>query len=128
MATLALACLVVLAVVSTALELWRAVHFYSRSDGGQRFVSRQTRFRELRRLLPPHGVVGYLTDKPDAVVSYFLAQYALAPLVLERGAARPVVVGNFFEPPAAGPLAARLGLVLQRDLGEGVMLFTGPSR
>jgi hypothetical protein len=128
MATLALACLVVLAVVSTALELWRAGRFYARSDGGERFANRQTRYRELRRLLPPHGVVGYLTDKPDAVVTYYLAQYALAPLVLERGAIRPVVVGNFFEPAAAGALAARLGLVLQRDLGEGVMLFAGPSR
>jgi hypothetical protein len=128
MAALALACLLVLAVLSAALELWRAAHSYARSDGGQRFASRQTRFRELRRLLPPHGVVAYLSDKPDATASYFLAQYALAPLVLERGATRPVVVGNFFEPAAAGALAARLGLALQRDLGEGVMLFTASPR
>jgi hypothetical protein len=128
MATVALACLVVLVVVSTARELWQASRFYARSDRGERFASRQTRFRELRRLLPPHGVVGYLSDKPDAVVSYYLAQYALSPLVLERGATRPVVVGNFFEPAAAGALAARLNLVLQRDLGAGVMLFAGPSR
>jgi hypothetical protein len=81
-------------MVAAALELWRAGQFYARSDHGQRFASGQTRFRELRRLLPGHGVVGYLSDKPDAVVTYFLAQYALAPLVLERGAARPVVAGT----------------------------------
>ena len=85
MAALALAGLVTLAVCSAALELWRAGQFYARSDRGQRFLDRQARFREARRLLPRHGVVGYLSDRPDAVATYFLAQYALAPLVLERG-------------------------------------------
>jgi hypothetical protein len=128
MAALALAGLVTLAVCSAALELWRAGRFYARSDRGQRFRDRQARFREARRLLPRHGVVGYVSDRPDAVATYFLAQYALAPLVLERGGARPVVVGNFFEPERADALAASLGLVLQRDLGAGVMLFRGPAR
>jgi hypothetical protein len=86
------------------------------------------RFAPLRRLLPRAGVVGYLSDEPGGAREYFLAQSALAPVVLDPEGPRALVVGNFFVPERAPGLAAARGLVLVADLGAGVMLFrrSGP--
>lgn len=87
----------------------------------------QTRFAPLRPLLPRHGVVGYVSDRPDADEEYLLTQYALAPLLLDRAGLHPLMVGNFFDPAAAPSIAGRMRLILLRDLGEGVMVFRAPE-
>jgi hypothetical protein len=87
----------------------------------------EERFHALRRLLPPHGVVGYLSDRHDAVKEFYLTQYALAPVIVVRDARAPLVVGNFFDPEAAAALAAAHRLTPVRDFGEGVVLFRGPG-
>jgi len=81
------------------------------------------RFAELRKNLPARGVVGYWGDSaltPPAVGAYYLTQYALAPLVVERSLKHPLVVGNFPDS-AAPPVPANLRLV--KDFGDGVFLF-----
>ena len=61
-------------------------------------------FDALRKLLPARGTVGYLADaqSPDAddeeVRRYYLAQYALSPVILVRDARPELVIGNFRDP------------------------------
>jgi hypothetical protein len=73
--------------------------------------------------LPARGVVGYVSDDLEAAREYFLTQYTLAPLVVDRAVGHPLVVGNFFDPATAPAVAARQQLRLVHDVGEGVMLF-----
>jgi hypothetical protein len=78
------------------------------------------RFTSLKAALPPQGVVGYIGETGDPS-DYYLAQYALAPLVVDHSPNHPLVVGNF-------PLSGRLGtppnnLQLVSDFGRGVLLF-----
>jgi hypothetical protein len=78
------------------------------------------RFAALRPVLPKRGVVGYVGESDDSTADYYLAQYALAPLVVDRSANHPLVIGNF--PSSPLPLQTK-GLRLVRDFGSGVLLF-----
>lgn len=83
------------------------------------------RFAELKAMLPEHGVVGYIGEpgkpSPVTVGDYYLAQYALAPLVLDHSPNHSLVVGNFPTSPPPQPPAENLRLV--QDFGNGVLLF-----
>lgn len=84
------------------------------------------RFAKLKAALPQRGVIGYVGDGGESgVPAYYLAQYALAPLVLDRSPDHLFVVGNF----PSGPPASSLGkLRLVKDFGDGVLLFAGEDQ
>lgn len=80
------------------------------------------RFAALKAALPSHGVIGYIGEPDNSgLADYYLAQYALAPLVLDRSDEHALVVGNF---PTVRPVqASSNALHLQRDFGSGLLLF-----
>src|SRR5579864_316345 len=79
------------------------------------------RFSSLKAALPQQGIVGYIGDS-GAPADYYLAQYALAPLVVDHSPYHPLVVGNFSAPlPPQGLPYAHLQLL--KDFGNGVLLF-----
>ncbi len=83
------------------------------------------RFTALKADLPQSGVVGYIGETGNlAVGDYYLAQYALAPLVVDHSANHRLVIGNFSAAPSA---IATQGLQLVKDYGSGVVLFTNPA-
>jgi len=80
------------------------------------------RFAALKAALPDHGTIGYVGESdPAALGNYYLAQYALAPLVVEHSANHALVVGNFLRGSPAQPPGENLQLV--RDFGDGVLLL-----
>jgi hypothetical protein len=86
------------------------------------------RFVELRKVLPQGATVGYVTDQPlSPGQDYLLTQYALAPVVVKRGAAGQLVVGNFHDMRNAAEIARAGSLVPVRDFGLGVVLFKGKA-
>jgi hypothetical protein len=78
------------------------------------------RFAAVKAALPKQGIVGYIGDS-GTPGDYYLAQYALAPLVVDNSPGRPLVVGNFSTPPPQSLPSARLQLL--KDFGNGVLLF-----
>lgn len=79
------------------------------------------RFAGLREALPKRGVVGYIgPTESSALGYYYLAQYALAPLVVDLTINHPLVIGNF---PNSQPERVPASLALVRDFGDGVLLF-----
>ncbi len=79
------------------------------------------RFSSLKTALPQQGVIGYVGEPGDsAVPDYYLAQYALAPRVIEHSPNHPLVVGNF---PTSPPNFPSGNLRLIKDFGNGVLLF-----
>jgi len=102
----------------------------SRSRGGisgQDDITLYTlRFEGLRRRLPASGIVGYLSYDGQGgqdTAMYYLTQYALVPVVVERSANHSLVVGNFPGPVPKAEQFLPLGLTLQGDFGNGVLLF-----
>jgi hypothetical protein len=79
------------------------------------------RFAALKSALPPRGVIGYIGESGTAgAADYYLAQYALAPLVIENSQNQMLVLGNF---PNSQPAKFPPHLQLMRDFGHGVLLL-----
>ena len=79
------------------------------------------RFAAMKAILPSRGVVGYMGASGNTgTEDYYLAQYALAPLVLDRSANHPYVIANF---PNATETEAPSDLRSVRDFGGGLYLF-----
>jgi len=98
--------------------------------GAQDEVSlNEKRFAELRAALPQRGVIGYISDEPDPnekIKKYYLAQYALAPLIVVNEIDRPLVIGNFSSP--EGELRVSDKLVPFRRFEDGVVLFVQAAK
>jgi hypothetical protein len=88
------------------------------------------RYAGLTKLLPAHGIVGYLSDDPgNALTSasdarrFFLTQYALAPLIVVRDSNQALVICNVQDPTGVSRACEKSGLLLVHDLGNGVALL-----
>lgn len=82
------------------------------------------RFAEIKAALPTRGVVGYVGAAEDSIGYYYLAQYALAPLVVEHSLNHPLIVGNF--PFSSPQLPSHLEVL--RDFGHGVLLLANKDQ
>lgn len=79
------------------------------------------RFAAVKRVLPSSGVIGYVGEPGESSLpDYYLAQYALAPLVVDRSIEHKVVVGNF---PSLHIPPLMPGLREIQDFGNGVVLL-----
>jgi hypothetical protein len=81
------------------------------------------RFAVVKTRLPASGVIGYIEESGDSSTpDYYLTQYALAPLVVDRSTHHAIVIGNF---PRSQPSNLPPKLRLVEDLGSGVLLLAG---
>ena len=133
-ARLALVVILVYAGVSTIRWLHRGFQRSARPTAQDEISNYEQRFAELRKVLPAHGVVGYLghpeprgstpRDSNAAALLHFrrylLAQYTLAPLLLIESTEPEFVVGNFDRDAA---IPEPTGLRLVRDFGGGLVLL-----
>lgn len=79
------------------------------------------RFAAIKQMLPRDGVVGYVGEPGNSSLpDYYLAQYALAPLVVDRSLQHELVIGNF---PGRQVPVSLPGLRKIRDFGNGVALL-----
>jgi hypothetical protein len=86
-------------------------------------ISRRSdlRFAALKARLPANGVIGYIGETGNsATPNYYLAQYALAPLVVDDSPDHAIVIGNF---PSSSPSRIPQNLRLVENFGDGVLLF-----
>jgi len=81
------------------------------------------RFAAVKTRLPATGVIGYIGESGDSSTpDYYLTQYALAPLVVDRSTHHGIVIGNF---PLSPPSSLPPNLRLVEDFGRGVLLLAG---
>ena len=88
----------------------------------------EQRFEDLKKELPVHGIVGYITNKRckevlhnvDTASYYYLTQYALSPIIIDNNPDRDLVVGNFDNNHFYKMLKNR---ELVKDFGRGVLLL-----
>src|SRR5579864_7379641 len=84
-------------LLSTARIVSDAPRLNRPPDSAQRVARRSDRrFAALKASLPERGVIGYVGEPGAAALGdYYLTQYALAPLVVDRSLNHALVVGNF---------------------------------
>jgi hypothetical protein len=118
----------VLLGIAGALQSYRAESDYQEAHRDRYLISAQSpTFAPLVAMVPVDAEVGYLTDAQpgsDADASLFLsAQYLMAPRILARDTAHDWVLGNFGKPADFAAAGAARGLRLERDFGDGLVLF-----
>ena len=88
-------------------------------------ISKQSdqRFAAVKARLPAIGVIGYAGESGNSSIpDYYLTQYSLAPLVVDRSTNHAIVIGNF---PLSPPSDLPPNLRLIEDYGNGVLLLAG---
>ena len=120
-------------LVGSALQtnIVNLVHLYRVIPAPEDFMARHDqRFEPLREALPKRGIIGYMSDAPNEYereLRRSLAQYSLAPLIVQAGTTQPLIVGEFTDP-AAVARGRELQLTVVRDFGNGLILFArGPQ-
>jgi hypothetical protein len=95
---LAAAALFALLALGSHAQLLGSLAWYARTSPGTDTVSlAEQRLAPLRDELPARGTVGYRCEpvpapSPEADARYYLAQYVLCPVVVERRERAPLVV------------------------------------
>lgn len=112
---------VLCSLLSIGRILWDA-HTSSQVKESSIDVARRSdeRFAAVKALLPRRGVIGYIGETgAQARGDYYLAEYALAPLVVDDSPNHPAVLVNFLDLPPSIPSNLRL----IKDFGHGVALY-----
>jgi len=129
-AKVALALLILLIFVSDAYFAL-ATHIFSHittipSDEVSLY---ERRLETLKQTLPQRAFLGYVGDTNNELrvglfrTRYVLTQYILAPVIIIPRADLPIVIGDFHDTHSYAVIPKSNGLVLMRDLGNGVQLF-----
>ena len=124
--------------VAAVASLWGAIaHYGAESEYQKRnrdpyqIAAQTARMAGVRAATPESATLGYLTDaEPGGVLAAAMfegAQYALAPRLLRQDAAQNLVLGNFSRPADFAAFGQRYSLRLERDFGNGVILFRRES-
>jgi len=131
----ALLVLLLVALLSNLRLFRQTANFIPKPLGRDEITLYEKRFEELKKILPSHGVVGYISNKQaedirfDAgAAEYYLTQYALTPLVVVYSPNYPLVVGNFRQAVIDPKIYTSRDLVPLKDFGNGVMLFRRARR
>ena len=117
--------------------LWQGIRSSSDIPGTDPVTIHEARINQLKPLLPPSGVVGYVTtvendrifaaerafQNVEYLAQYALTQYTLAPLIVRNSPDLPLVVGNFLDGPPAPGFLERHDLAPLKDFGDGLVLF-----
>src|SRR5215831_14950846 len=126
-AKVALALLILLVFVSDAY-IALATHIFSHitTIPSDEVTLYEKRLETLKQTLPQRAFLGYVGDTNDLELfrkRYTLTRYILAPLIIIPRADLPIVIGDFHDTHSYAVIPKSNGLVLMRDLGNGVQLF-----
>lgn len=88
----------------------------------------EERFTEVKKLLPAQGVVGYLSDTAADSAEFYLTQYALSPLIVDKSQPHELIIGNVANKNVDPNTLTNISLNLRVDFGNGVKLFSIESK
>ena len=88
----------------------------------------ERRFVEVKNELPAQGVVGYVSDTQPDSAEFYLTQYALSPLIVDKSQPHELVIGNFANKNSDVKALTNMSLTLRKDFGNGVKLFALESK
>ena len=130
MGKVALLILIFFALLSNLHLFRQTIDFDPKPLGRDEITLYERRFEGLKKILPPHGMVGYISNEQaedirfdPGAAEYYLTQYALTPLVVVYSPNYPLVVGNFRQAVIDPQIYTSRDLVPLKDFGNGVILF-----
>jgi hypothetical protein len=134
-------------IILLCLSMYSAFVGYQRAsaasegmEGDDMVTAWDKRLRKVRQFLPDHGIIGYLADwdipnakygSSDQEVEFLLAQYTVAPVVLERGADHELILGNFSDsgnPEKIDNIQEIFGVSLIQPYSNEIFLLKGVEK
>ena len=115
-------------LLSVGRLFFQVVDFYPTAPSTDGVTEFDRRFVALRGMLPPKGIIGYMTDPEtppgdtNAQAEYHLTQYSLAPILVVNSPQQRFVIGNFHTTVTTGGLRDR-GFKLVKEFGNGIVLL-----
>lgn len=123
---------VAVSMATSVKMLGEIVKYYSDAPPADGITAFERRFDEVKKALPGHGVVGYVTDvdmsDTNAQAEFNLTQYTLAPLWVTESSEREWVIGSFHASAPSAQFLTSKNLILVRDFGAGLYLFRGSKK
>jgi hypothetical protein len=120
-------------LLTAALSLWGSVQFCRKQSALLRespdpfhVAEQEVRLANVRAAISPDATLGYLTDHPEGIMGearFFVAQYYLAPRVVQNSLAQNLILGDFSGPINLSAFVRDHALRVERDFGDGVVLF-----
>jgi len=102
------------------------MRMYSDSPQRKELVGIKERYKLLKKSLPEHGRVGFITDDINRAYNsgadYFYAQYMLIPVLVLNSSKPDIFVSRFYNPVKPEFLKEKK-LEIVKDFGGGVMLL-----
>ena len=125
--------------LAALLCLWGTFEYYSSETSyvqqyrdPYRVADQFTRLDGIRAAVPADAILGYVNDlefgNVTADAMFQSAQYVLAPRILRKGPENDVVLGNFTRPADFAAFGRERGLRMERDFGNGVVLYRREKR
>lgn len=121
-------CIAAVSLLSIGRFFFQVADFFPKAPSPDGVTDFNSRFQGLRAMLPPKGIIGYMTDPEtpaadtNAQAEYHLTQYALAPVLVVYSQDHRFVIGNFHKTVTTGSLRDR-GFKLVREFGNGIALL-----
>jgi len=119
----------VLAAIALTSSFWLmldVVGSYNAPVTGLTVDGFENRFEALHKALPPHSVLGYVSDNqasdPSYLAEYYLTQYTLAPVIVKPTSAEALVVFNYHTPKPDEAVLRTNNLIPVQAFENGVML------
>jgi len=129
---------------AAVLALWGVLGYFGSEGSYQeqnrdpfQIAAQSARLEGFREAVAEDAILGYLTDAaPGSEVSdsmFMAAQYTLAPRLVvketnDKKTNYQQVLGNFTRPADFAEIGRQHGLSLQRDFGNGVVLYRSDAR
>ena len=127
--------MIALTAVALASSFWLLldlISIYSQATSTFGVASFEDRFADLRKALPPHTVLGYLSDNPlndpSNQTEFNLTQYTLAPAIVKPSIDEHLVVMNYHSGTADPVVLRARHLTPVHDYGHGVLLCRNVTR
>jgi hypothetical protein len=122
---------IAIAAIALASSFWLLldlVSVFSKNVPSFGVEAFEKRFEALHQALPPHSVLGYVSDNPaaDEVTSqgeFYLTQYTLAPVIIKPSTVEPLEVANFHIGKPSDDLLKAKFLVDVKDYGNDVHIY-----
>jgi hypothetical protein len=106
--------------------------YQSQNPDPYKVAAQFPRFAGLRAAVPADAELGYISDQPPGSLAgdtlFGTAQYTLAPRILRKDASAALVIGNFTRQVDFQAVGAQQGLKMEKDFGNGVVLFKKEGR
>jgi hypothetical protein len=127
-------------LLAAVLGLWGVAEYFGFESSYQQqyhdpylIAAQSVRLQSFSDAVAPNAILGYLTDaEPGSAADDTLfrtAQYTLAPRLLQKKPSdSQQVLGNFTRPADFAAIGRQYGLNLERDFGNGVVLYRAQAR